>query len=131
MQAINISVDFSETREMRPSLRKYRPIVVILLATILVVVLTYGVLEIGSLDTIVNKRTTLPVMVTVPVTRREGLDEKPENQFDEGVLREVRQLEGGEWKIVFSRINPQSVGTVHHLDANNAEFKFHQISLRI
>jgi len=96
MQAINISVDFSETREMRPSLRKYRPIVVILLATILVVVLTYGVLEIGSLDTIVNKRTTLPVMVTVPVTRREGLDEKPENQFDEGVLREVRQLEGGE-----------------------------------
>ena len=120
MQAINISVDFSETREMRSSLRKYRPIVVILLATILMVVLTYGVLEIGSLDTIVNKRTTLPVMVTVPVTRREGTDEKPEHQFDEGVLREVRQLEGGEWKIVFSRINPQSVGTVHHLDANNA-----------
>ena len=113
MQAL--SVDFGETWEMR--FRKYRPIVVILLAITLAVVVTYSAIEIGSFDTIASQ-TTLPLMVTAPATSHEMLD-KPEQQFHESALTEVRQLEGGEWKIVFSRIRPESVGTFHYLDVNH------------
>ena len=84
-----------------------RLVVVFLLVVVFTILLTYGILE--------------PEYVYYYRSRNaavRGVSEETqtmsEYRFHEDI-REVRELEAGRWKITFSRIRPESVGTHHQL----------------
>ena len=90
-----------------------RLVVVFLLVVVFTILLTYGILE--------------PEYVYYYRSRNaavRGVSEETqtmsEYRFHEDI-REVRELEAGRWKITFSRIRPESVGTHHQLAPGSVE----------
>ena len=93
---------------VRFSSKKDRLVMVILLAAVFSVLLTYGILE---PEYVYYYRRRNAVVRAVSSEETQAMSEY---QFHED-LREVRELEAGRWKITFSRIRPESVGTHHQL----------------
>ena len=86
--------------------KKDRLVMVILLAVVFSVLLTYGILE---PEYVYYFRSRNAVVRAVSSEKTQAMSEY---QFHED-LREVRELEDGRWKITYSRIRPESVGTHH------------------
>ena len=86
--------------------KKDRLVMVILLAVVFSVLLTYGILE---PEYVYYYRSRNAVVRAVSSEKTQAMSEY---QFHED-LREVRELEDGRWKITYSRIRPESVGTHH------------------
>ena len=91
---------------VRFTFKKDRLVIVVLLAVVFSVLLTYGILE---PEYVYYYRSRNAVVRAVS---SEEIQAMSEYQFHED-LREVRELEDGRWKITFSRIRPESVGTHH------------------